>query len=311
MGNTYNGMTYVNIAQRGLMIFNKLLAPVVGLFTTDFSEEVAQQGEVVTTRVVPASAAAQDLQTDLSGDRESATSDTTTTAVSVTLNQNPIVKFHITDEEAAKIASGVWTDTKDKLIEKKINALGESVFNYVIRLMTAASFTNSATVDPASFDSDDVADIRGACSLLDWPRSGRGLVLDTSLATALSKDPAVKNREKSGLDVLISGQIAGNFQGFDRVIECPQIPPTGTVATEKLRGFACMSDAIAIAMRGTPSQAPDDLEAFEVLTDPTTGVILVYRAWHQRGKGIIHHSFETLFGASVAKGGSLLRLKLS
>jgi len=65
---------------------------------------------------------------------------------------------------------------------------------------------------------------------------------------------------------------------------------------------------MACAMRAVRSQATDRLEAYEVMTDPDSGVTLVYRSWYKPGTGKLYHTFETLFGASKANTTALKRI---
>ena len=95
---------------------------------------------------------------------------------------------------------------------------------------------------------------------------------------------------------------------FD-VFKAVTLPPSGgTPASENLTGFVATPDAIAIAFRPVISQAPEDLIAHELMVDERTGIMLLYRAWYKRGTGRINHTYETFFGASVAKAESLKRI---
>ena len=149
MANTWNGMTFTNIARTGFRAFNSRLISL-GVFTTDFSSDLAEQGTVVNTRIVPVQGAAVDLQTGTSdtGNREDTAviGDQTTTAVAVTLNQQPIRGFAITDEEAGAIGRGVWQDTRNKLITQTAYQVADSVVNYCFNLITNANFSTAISV---------------------------------------------------------------------------------------------------------------------------------------------------------------------
>lgn len=316
MANTWNGMTFTNIARAGFAAFNKKLTPLSG-FTTDLSTELKDQGEAVSTRIVPVSDAAVSLSTATGsggggGDREhsNVVKDITTTAVTVTLNQDPISGFALTDEEAAKIGSGVWSDTKSKLITQKAYAVANHMLNYIFNLITNANFSGAIFTGAASgFDIDDVVDI--ATSLkgtsgwdLDKPT---WLVLNSTYIGALKKDNAIQDMSASGIPVIGTGKIY-KLDQFT-VVEAPTLPPSGgTPESEHLVGFVCQPPAIAIAQRVVRAQATDKLEAFEVMVDPVTGASLVYRAWYKPGTGKIFHTFETLYGASTAQTEALKRI---
>jgi len=44
------------------------------------------------------------------------------------------------------------------------------------------------------------------------------------------------------------------------------------------------------------------------MTDPDSGVTLVYRSWYKPGTGKLYHTFETQFGASAAQVAGLQRI---
>jgi hypothetical protein len=312
MGNTWNGMTFTNIAQRGFSAFVKRLV-ALRAFTTDFSAEAKEQGTVVTTRVVPAAAAAKDLQTDHTGDRSKAAGDTTTTPINVTLNQQPISGFHLTDEEAKIIGSGVWNDTLSRKIDMHGYSVANHMLNYVFGLITAENFPSVAfTGGGSTFDLDDVIDINAALALAGWPVDIDGLiamVLQPAYRGALKKDGAIQDLSKSGIDGVIS---RGSLDRVDifRLYQAASLPPAGgTPAAEHLTGFVATPDALAVVQRIVEPQDQNDLMAFEVLTDDETGASIAYRAWYDRNLGKVNHTFETLYGASVAKAEALQRIR--
>jgi len=312
MANTWNGMTFTNIAQRGFSAFKKRLVSLRA-FTTDFSDDVAQQGDTVSTRIIPAASAAQDLQDDHSGDRSDAAGNTTTTARSVTLNQQPISGFHLTDEEAAKIAAGVWNDTLIRKIESHGYAVANHMLAYVFNLITASNFSNLAFTGLAStFDLDDVMDINAVLAAAGWPVDDElaiAMVLNPSYRTALKKDGAIQDLSKSGIDGVISRGALDQVDIF-RLYQAATLPPSGgTPASENLVGFVATPDSIAIAQRVVMPQDVGDLLHFEVMEDPETGANVVYRAWYDRAYGKVNHTFETLYGAAKGNTEALQRIR--
>src|SRR3990167_4210874 len=311
MANTWNSMTFTNIARTGFKAFVKRLAPM-GVVCTDFSPDVADQGTIIATRITPVSTAAVDLQTGgASGDREHSTviEDITTTSVSVTLNQQPIAGFALTDEEANEIGSGVLEDTRSKIIANKAFAVANFVVDYCFELITLANYNDPAEsiIAAAAFDMDDVVDLGVTASETGWPTDRNYLVLAPTYLGALKKDNQIQDFSASGIPVVRDGLIPR----LDRfgLVEAPTLADAAVYGgTEDLRGFACTPDAMACAMRAVRSQATDRLEAYEVMTDPDSGVTLVYRSWYKPGTGKLYHTFETLFGASKANTTALKRI---
>jgi len=314
MANTWSGMTFVNIARKGLSVFKERLIPV-NMFTTDFSPDVASQGTQVRTRLVPASTAAADLTGTYSGSRYSAAQDTETTAKTITLNQQPIVGFNLTDEEAGEIGSGVWDDTKNRIITTKVNALGDFVLDYLFNLITASNYSNVAFTGAAStFDLDDVVDIGDTLADANWPVGSLPIfmALKSTYFGAVKKDSAVQDLSASGIPVVMKGSPAVRQIDDFTAVRAPTLPPAGgTPASENLTGFVARPECMIMAMRMVQSQAPEKLVAFEAMVDPDTGISLVYRAAYDPDTGKLYHTFETLFGASVGYDTALQRIRSS
>jgi len=112
MANTLNGMVVDQLLTRGLSAFTQALTPL-RVFSLDFSEGIASEGTTVKSRII-GTATAEDLSSDLSGDYEGGTYNTSTTEVSVTLNKHPISRFHFTDEEWQEIRASSGPSVQDR-----------------------------------------------------------------------------------------------------------------------------------------------------------------------------------------------------
>ncbi len=316
MANTFNGMVVENVAREGFKAFLKALTPL-GVFSTDLSADIAQQGTVVNTRVVPASSAAVDLLTNdtASGDREHTNiiTATTTTAVPVTLNQQPITGFELTDYDMGRIASGVMADTKDKIIANKAYAVAHYVLKYCFNLIIPGTYTNTAAFTGAAsaFDMDDVVDMADAAQQLGWNADdGKNyLVLDSSYYAALKKDNAIQDLSASGIPVVQNGQLP-KLDMFN-VLSAPVIRDATTAydATNYVRGWMCRPSAMAIAMRQVPCQDSNAMMEVRTMSDPESGATLVMRAWYSPRYAKSFWTFETLFGAAAAQVAALSVIK--
>jgi len=305
MANTLNGTIYTNIARRG---FDYYLAALTALdnFSTDFSDEVRAQGTSVQTRLIPAPAAAQDLVDDLTNDYSAATTDMTTTAVTVNLDKHPITGFHFTDSEYNKIAAGVFTDTIDRVIRTHAYTIAKAVLDNVFSLVTLANYGNAALISTAgNFDADDMADLRAVAVAAGWTPflgNGAGAILSPTYYTALLKDAAIADYSASQSDALRSG-VLPNVYGF-RTVEAPALPTN----SEHLYGFISTPDALAVAMRAPATQASNRFEAYEVMVDDTTGAVMTYAAIFTEKYRRIEHTFEVLHGAAKANTSALKRI---
>lgn len=308
--NNWNGMTFTNILQRGFTAFSKRLI-ALNAFTTDFSSGVAEQGTTFTTRIVRAASGAQDLQTAHSGSRNAAAGDTTTTTVSGTLSHQPISGFHLTDEQAAQIGAGVWSDTLSRKVEKHGYAVADYMLNEVFKVITVANFPSVCFTGPAAtFNLDDVMDINQVITDAGFPTDVEDavkMILKTSYHSSLKKDNAIQNASSFGGNVAATGFL--EKADIFPLHQSPTLPPSGsTPASENLSGFVATEDAIAIAQRIVEPQDTESLKFFDVLEDPVTGATMAYRAWYDPDTGKLNHTFETLFGVTKGNSEALQRI---
>ena len=302
MANTLAGIDYENVAREGMSAFVDGLIPI-NAFTTDLSADIADQGTVVKTRIVPAAGTIGDLTDDHSGNYENAVQDQTLSAVSVTLGSEPVEAFGFTDKEYMQIASGVMSDTLVRMIQQH----GYGIANKILDTLFAAvdtDFTAGVTVAATNFDGDDMGAVRK-----DWVGNAGTMkpmpacVLDVDYYEALANSNQIADQSASGLNVLQTGEIPV-CRGF-RMIEAPSL---SAVAVNNTVGFACSPDAMAIAMRGVATQAEDEFKHFEVMQDDQTGVVLTYAVWFTRATRKLNHSFEAHWGLANGKTTSLRRI---
>lgn len=307
MSNTWNGMTFTNIAQMGISTLEKALMPLAG-FTRDFSTDIPQ-GTVVNTRIVPAATAPTDLVDDESGSYASVVDDQTTATVAVTLDPHPVNGFALTDSEAQQISAGVWSDTSMRLVKSHVRSIANAILNTAFNLVTNANYSTAVFTGAAStFDTDDVADIRNAAVTAGWVMDEEPIMaLTPDYYASLVKDGAIKDQSASGADTLLTGKLP-MLNGF-RVVEAPTLPPAaGTPASENLVGFIAQPDAMAIAMRGVDTQDRGRFLHYEILREPVTGAVITYSAIWTPTYRRVEHVFEALYGASKAQAASLKRI---
>lgn len=304
--------SHTQIARAAFKAFVSKLAPF-RVFATDFSNEVADHGSVVNARLIPAAGAAGDLQNDHSGSRFAAAADTTVTSLPITLNQQPIEGFTVTDEEYNSIRGDIMSDTLMKKIILTANSVGKAGLDYVFNLITAAAFPTVAfTGGAATFDLDDVIDINSVLADAGWPVDEElaiAMVLKSTYRASLKKDNAIQDLSKSGIPDVIRRGSLDQVDVF-RLVQAPTLPPAGgTPATENLVGFVATPEAIGIAMRPVRSQAPERLEHEEIMIDDESGLIMVYRVAYDPDTGKLYHTIETLFGAAKGKAAALQRIR--
>ena len=203
MANTLGGINLAQIADKTIAYLKYEFFPITA-FATDFSEDVKDKGESVTTRIV-SSVTASDLSSGYTP------SDVTSTAVKVDLDQffGPVVEF--TDKEMSYAGDPEWL--RQQFVEPMVEGLLDKIMQTAFALVVNANFTNNDVIAAANFDSDDVATIRGKLTKLKVSQKNRAMILDPDWYTALIKDSVVEDASAFGnndVEVLNMEAIRGN-----------------------------------------------------------------------------------------------------
>ena len=169
MANTIGGINLAAIAQNSLDVLLVEAFPL-SAFTTDFSAEIADVGESVTTRVANSVTA---------GDATSGytATDVTSTAKTITLNNHKHFTMAFTDLEIAK---GGMTLLERTFVRPAVHAVVNSMMDAVLAQVLNANFSANVVVTASNFDADDVATLASDLTTLNVPRTGRSLVVGPS-----------------------------------------------------------------------------------------------------------------------------------
>ena len=105
-----------------------------------------------------------------------------------------------------------------KLGQQKGRKLAHDVVVDVLSIVTAANYgTAGLDLPPASFDSDEVANLRGVCKVANWGDEDNALVLGSTYETPLLQDGSIKSQDQFGdRDPILNG-ILRRLLGFDLV----------------------------------------------------------------------------------------------
>jgi hypothetical protein len=190
----------------------------------------------------------------------------------------------------------------------RINAekLAVDIINDVLSVVTAANFGAAIkTAAAAAIVSDDIVDIRGAVNALSWPDVGRSFIMDSSVETALQKDTAYKLALNIGTTSVIQQGKLPTLSGFD-MAWMPNLPTN----SEKLIAFAAFASGILSAFCPI---APADgvrhqLVAYEVVTDPASGVSLNYRHWGSAQADRDYEVIEAAYGYEAGVANAIKRV---
>ena len=293
MANTLNGINLAAIAQSVLDNLSAQHTPV-SAFTTDFSSEIADQGESITTRIATAVSA---------GDASSGYSatDVTSSAKTVTLDQHKHFTMAFTDLEIAKGGMNMLERT---FVRPATHAVINSMVDALMALVVSSEFGNVATVAAADFGADDVATLAGDLTTLNVPKDERALIIKPSYYASLAKDNAVQASYATTLDDSLRNHSVPRVPGFN-VYEYSDIPSN----SQNLEGFACGPEALLIAAR-QPAIPQNWSGAVESVTDPDSGLTIQLRSWYEGKDGKQMITLTTIFGVLVGSN-SLKRIKSS
>jgi hypothetical protein len=210
---------------------------------------------------------------------------TATSMKKITVNKR---KYQPLDYSSQEFRRQPYLDTV-RLGNLNAEKLAADVFDDIWSVVTADAFGAAAvTAAPAAITSDDIVSLSGICTKANWPAGGRSLILDSDTVTGLMKDSAYKLASSiGGTEVVREGRLP-RLSGFD-VYEVPNLPTN----SEKLQGAAVFMSAVLAAF--APVEPADgvraSLVAYEVATDPETGISMNYRKW---GDAQLDRNFEVI-----------------
>lgn len=293
MANTLNGINLAAIAQQTLDNLSAQHTPV-SAFTTDFSADVADVGESVTTRIATAVTAA-----DASSGYTA--SDVTSSAKTVTLDTHKHFTMGFTDLEIAKGGMNMLERT---FVRPATHAVVNAMVDSLMALVKNNEFGNVSTVTAANFGADDVATLAGDLTTLNVPKDERALIIKPSYYASLAQDNAIQASYASTLDDSLRNHSVPRVHGFN-VYEYSDIPSN----SENLEGFACGREALLIAAR-QPSIPQNWSGAVESATDPESGLTIQLRSWYEGKDGKQYITATVIYGVLIGSN-SLKRIKSS
>jgi hypothetical protein len=292
MANTLNGINLAQIANDTLDYLSTEFHPLRA-FVRDFSEDIAQKGESVTTRVA-SSTTTQDLSDgyDLQ--------DMTSTAKTITLDKFKGHVMGFTDLEVSKSGDAEWL--KSVFMAPALEAVLDVVMDDLLALVLAATYTSAETITAANFDVDEIADLASDLSTLKVPKAERGLLLPPTYYASIQKDAIVQDSSSYGSPDAVREHAVRRVHGFN-CYEYTGIPANG----ENLGALALHPSALLLAARQPATPDAPHVQV-ENVTDPTTGLPLQFRAWYDANAGVAKVSMGTLYGVATGNATALKRI---
>ena len=227
---------------------------------------------------------------------------TATNSKTITVNKR---KYQPLDYSSSTFRRQPWFDA---VRLGKINAekLGVDILTDILSVITAAKYGAAVKNIPAGgYTSDDVIDLKGIATKANWPDGLRALIVDSDVGTALAKDPAYKLALNIATSSVIQDGKFPKLSGF-QYAEMPNFPTNG----ENLVGIIAFASAIAAAFAPVAPAAGvrQQLVAYEIATDPATGISLNYRHWGVAQQDRDYEVIESAYGYSDVVAAAIKRL---
>lgn len=280
--NTIAGVNLAQIAEETLPHLSALFAPLNGIIT-DFSADVAQSGNSVTTRFATVPTAV-----DLSSGYTS--QNTALTAKTVTLNSFYGFAYGFKDTERSMSAVRL----NDLFISPSLQGVGTKVFADLWNLVVNANFATSSTITAANFDRDDIIDLRTSMTnVKKAPLAGRTIWAAPGHYGNLLK--GLNSAEIPGITSNKAEGVVPRVAGFD-IYETDQADANA----ENLAAFAFHRSALLMAARSVDSEmAAEAGVEVETVTVPGLGLPIQFRRWYDPRAGELVYSFGLLYGVAA------------
>ena len=276
------------------------------LFSTVFSAVPLEGAATVEVPYYPLQAAASSDFTDGDGTAGSGYQfgqSTSTYKKEIVVNKR---KYQPLDYSSNEFRRQPWFNAL-RLGRMNMERLGIDILTDILSVITVANFGApiKSLGNAANYTSDDVVDLRGTANGLYWPDVGRGLLVDSSIDTALQKDGAYKLALNIGTPSVIQEGRFPNLSGFDYAW-MPNFPTNG----QGTLGVMAFASAIlsAFAPIDPAPGVRSQLVAYNVAVDPATGISLNYRHWGLAQADRDYEVIECAYGYAAGVPNALRRL---
>lgn len=301
MADAYTSIDFDALAMAAFKAYNAELTPF-NAFSRSYSADVASKGASVTVPVIAAATAAAFGASgyEVAGDDIA--------AIQVNVGTHLVASFSISDVQAGATNYSTLLE-KSAQASKAVAKLAQQLLWADITSTTWGTTAFSTVGTAAGFDSDDLIDVRTACTAADMPRDNRSVILDEAYYGALLKDSGFKNALNYGGTEAIRGGRIPNAFGFS-IYESTIVPSN----SENMVGIACTPDAYAVAIRlpdpnRNTGPGLNRTVNWRAMTDDETGASLGMRVHADEKLGKLWVSFEILYGFEDSNvTGSLRRL---
>lgn len=292
-----SGLNLDVVLDSALVAFRETILPVTA-FATVFRDVILRGTNKISVPYFPlATSASRDFDGTYVFDG------TETQLRDVTVNKRKYQSLAFTSAELARLPAL----NAEELGALKGRKLAEDVISDILSIVTLANYGAHIWAGAASaFDTDDVADIRTALNVANWPKVGRSLILDSAYDGALVKDDPLLHAEKSGSAEQLRSGMVRPFMGFDKYFDTNSIPANG----ETLVGMAAYQSAILVAF--SPIEPAEEVRKnmsdYRAVTEEEGGLTLEYRAWGDPDSDTAKRVIECNYGYDQGEANAIKRI---
>ena len=294
--NSLGTLTGELVLQRALTLL-KLEFPILSAISSDFSAESISYNQTVKTRT-------RGIPTVVTYDPANgyASSDSTTTDVSVLIDNHKAVQIEFNANELASTVRDLFGEQ----VEGIHYALGKNFVDAIYAKITAGNFSNATTKSIATTTRATVVALSKALGGRSVPNMGRFLLLNQDAYEAVTNDTTIVSLGTAQKSELITENRLPRIAGFN-ISEAVNLPATGN-----LTGFAGTPDSLAIVTR-LPNDYSKALPgsgngAVSTVTNPDTGISLAVTQFvdHNLGKAVWRAA--VMYGVGVGQAATGQRL---
>lgn len=299
MANTLGTLNGKIVAQR-VLDFLKVQFPLLTRISSNFSGEGLLFNQDLVTRVPSVPSVA-----DYHATNGYVASDSTTTDITVRIDQHKHVSLSFNDQEVSQ--------TNRNLIDEQAApaayALGKGLFDYVAAKVTGANFPYEHVKTVANWGRRTLVDINGIMNKRGVPNFGRFAVVNSAVYAELCDDVTIVANAGMASNTASTGLLP-NVHGID-VIEDPSM--ITAVTPQFLNGYVGTVSGLAIAtcipkdpasvMGGLP--IPGKIYS---VSDAATGITLMVREFYDIKLGRYQYTITWMYGAAVGLAGTLERV---
>ncbi len=288
MANTLNGVFMTRISKLTLDALLTMELPITA-FWTDFSADVADYGNAVTTRY-PNALVAQNFAAGKTAIGSN------TVARTITLSNYVGVPVQFTDLEMS------FSDIKlvDMFVKPALVALFENVMADLFARVTVANFSSNNIILGEDFTANNVARLSRIQTTNKVPKTPRRIICDPTYAETLKINPAIQAAYAYGGNEVISRGTIPQVYGYD-IWEWNGTIPT----TNNLRAIAFAPQSLLVAIR-PPTMPRNWYGEVRNITDPLSGLTIQFRDYYDGTQQRTEWCF--IFGTQIGNPGNLTRI---